>query len=199
MVPLRFSDENVQLPETVDRSSAGYSRVARVEGLSVGAVYLGTWRKTFMILNKVLSHGVAVWGDRMPTAHGVADRFGDTLLVSELGSGVHMTFEGYSSLVFRRPRYGWRAKSRQVVIGWNDESWYYRATPPFSTSIFRADGQMIARFYPWRTVVDPMISWVEVVAVLTVIAHRMWQRVTLPFAMLWNANLPRGGGDRWVV
>ena len=200
MIRLRFADADAEVvvPAGVAIEGAADRIVASVDGWGGGRVFIATWRERVVRL-KLVPYGMAVWGDSVPLATGRVDRADVMVELSSLKAGFEVDIGGVPLRV-SRPSYGLSKPSRQIYLEFDGVTWTYRAAWPLRTELVRADGQVCARFYQWGTDVDPDISEVEMVAVLTVIGQCLWARVvSLPvMSLTWN-GWPRGDGGRHVV
>jgi hypothetical protein len=200
VTPLQFSlVAESAMPPTPTFDTAGYRLVAAVDGWREGRVYLATWREGLLIRGQVMDTSMLVWGESVPTARGTVKRFGELIVRAEIKGGFKVEIDGMSPLLVRRPRYGLFPRQRQIVVTQDERRWVYRSLSPWATGLIRADGVRCAVFKPWSTQVADDAVPIELVMALVIIAQRLWLRVGSPLALTAGINLPRLGGDQFVV
>lgn len=177
-----------------------------MHGWSGGRVLLLTWRarrtarpaKIHLYRQPdPVPHGMAIWGD-LPPVTAVVGRIGYMVDRRLLRSGIAVNLAG-ETMTLRRPRYGLLPASRSIDVSTSSTHWTFQATPPFSTALFRSNGAVVARFYPWRTLLSDDATPEELTATLTIIAQHLSLRVVSPLAFTATLNLPRLGGSHEVV
>ncbi len=199
MVRLRFANTGEVIPVPLVPADSGYRKVASVDGWGGGRLFIGTWRARSRLRDRVMPHSMAIWGSGTQVASSRVERFGVWVVRSVLKEGFRVEM-GESSLNVYRPSYGVLKRTRQIVMRCDEETWVYRAAWPFRTELIRDDGHICARFYHWATYVDPEISAVEMVAVLTVIGQHLTTRVVSPLVVWFTVGgVPRWGGGSHVV
>lgn len=199
MRKLHFSDGPTPEWREWPPPDSGYRRTVTVSGWSSGPLNMATWRKSFAIRGEVLPHSMVIWGQGEPIAACTVLRFGDVLEPEELAQGFKVDIDG-SELLVQRSTSGTIWLRREVHFSMDEGRWLYRRSPPFHTELVAAETTTrLARFSPWATLVDQDASYVEQIATLTVIAQRLWLKVASPAAVAWSFNIPRRGGDGWVV
>lgn len=203
-VRLRFRQVSEPIPASFPLSDppGGYWMLAEVTGWT-SPVYLLSRREHRFMLGRKLGRGyearwVGIWGEDVPATFSIGQHRGVWASRPSLQQGWRFKVGELDGMI-RCGEYGFSPEARAIQIEVPGSVLTYRATPPFSTTLFRPDGSPVASFRSLSIRLNPQASPLEVVATLLVVGHRLNLKAVGPLAMTWRVNCPDFNGFEHVI